>query len=458
MDEQIARVIATISTLDSLSTFEANARQRDALTDEVKRAIKRRAGEVGRHLVHEKTGLDLTALTPAEEKIVEAVCEFLRIRKEQGKSATRTLDQLRNRGLIGAAEAAVARAKPTQGFQALAEADLADLSYEQIIVDHPDEFSHRALWYSRRTLGLPNESDRPPSQNNRASQDEAPYWVFVCNPKKWAIDRFLDRRIEHDTWGIRPADRERFAPGQLGIVRVGVDRRSVLERNGHPALTPGIYALCEVESEAFPGTGANDEFWADDEGRAPGWPTVKVRYLRTYLNHPLTIERLRRERPGVSKLLLNGFQAASFPIAPGDFHAVMNLLDEALDDLPAPDAGTLPRVGNLAALEAKYLKASPEIKERISKMIERGPVGAGEASKRIQMPGVPSSRSRSDRFSQTGRNTLYRGAPCDARFSAGDRLACSVKRDDGLCKPSSPASLRRRLDCHCPCSLYRRHR
>jgi len=101
MDEQIARVIATISTLDSLSTFEANARQRDALTDEVKRAIKRRAGEVGRHLVHEKTGLDLTALTPAEEKIVEAVCEFLRIRKEQGKSATRTLDQLRNRGLIG---------------------------------------------------------------------------------------------------------------------------------------------------------------------------------------------------------------------------------------------------------------------------------------------------------------------------------------------------------------------
>jgi len=37
MDEQIARVIATISTLDSLSTFEANARQRDALTDDWRR-------------------------------------------------------------------------------------------------------------------------------------------------------------------------------------------------------------------------------------------------------------------------------------------------------------------------------------------------------------------------------------------------------------------------------------
>jgi hypothetical protein len=21
----------------------------------------------------------------------------------------------------------------------------------------------------------------------------APYWVFVCNPKKWAIDRYLER-------------------------------------------------------------------------------------------------------------------------------------------------------------------------------------------------------------------------------------------------------------------------
>jgi hypothetical protein len=51
--------------------------------------------------------------------------------------------------------------------------------------------------------------------------DAAPYWVFVSNPKKWAIDRFLDREIEHDSWGIRPSDRERFAPGQLGIIRVG---------------------------------------------------------------------------------------------------------------------------------------------------------------------------------------------------------------------------------------------
>lgn len=145
MDQQIARVIGTIRTLDGLTAFEANARRLNALSDEIKQAIKHHAGEIGRDLLREKTGLDLTTLSPAEERIVEAICEFLRMRKEQGKAATRTLEQLRNRGLIGAAEVAVARAKPTQGFQALADADLADLSYEQIIVDHPDEFSPRAL-------------------------------------------------------------------------------------------------------------------------------------------------------------------------------------------------------------------------------------------------------------------------------------------------------------------------
>jgi hypothetical protein len=48
-------------------------------------------------------------------------------------------------------------------------------------------------------------------------------------------------------------------PSQLGIVRVGVDQRSAKARNGKPALKSGVYALCEVESEAFEGTGANDE-------------------------------------------------------------------------------------------------------------------------------------------------------------------------------------------------------
>ncbi|WP_050991072.1 EVE domain-containing protein [Bradyrhizobium genomosp. I (2014)] len=656
MEERLARIIRGISTFEDLTQFEKNAERRNAIDGEVGQAIKARSAELGRALISERTGLDLKDLTPAEEKIVEAVSEYVGVMKRQGKDATRTFIQLRNRGLTDAAEAAVAKLRPTQGFQALVDADLADLSYEQIIVDHPDEFSARAIWYSRRTLGLPTGSDRPPAraitpvqvrtetlvnwlrsraesngghlpphtnaeaaatlglgdlhqfgrafgniqsrldfacylvglpplglaavepfarawnQRDRSwafpiqsmqaatlahvwtardfervlgeseglpgqahlpwqnelsvneakvrawaygwqtiepvsmtepdeettarrnppwSRDElilaldlylrfrdappgkdsaevaelsaflgrmgrssgltdaetfrnangvymkmmnfrrfdpkytadgrvglvrgnkeegvvwnefsgdsvalatavagihaavdgampsadigaAPtYWVFVCNPKKWAIDKFLTQNIERDTWGIRPSDRERFAPGQLAIIRVGVDQRSAAERDGNPPLEAGIYALCEVESAAFDGTGASSEFWAAGAERVPGWPTVNIRYLKSYAARPLTIERLRTVRPDVSRLLLNGFQASSFPLTDNDFHAVMSLLGEDLDEL-APSPSDNPVADQLAALERKYMNASPEVKVRVSKGIERGPVG-----------------------------------------------------------------------------------
>lgn len=653
VDERLARIIRGIATFEDLAQFEKNAERRGAIDAEVRQAIKARSTELGRALIRERTSLDLTDLTSAEEKIVEAVSEYVGVMKRRGKDATRTFMQLRNRGLTDAAEAAVAKLRPTQGFQTLADADLAALSYEQIIVDHPDEFSARALWYSRRTLGLPTGSDRPPAkaitpvqirterlvnwlrsraesngghlpphanaeaaamlglgdmhkfgrafgniqsrldfacyvaclpplglaaeepfarawnQRHRSwafpiqsmqaairahvwiagdfervlseseslpgqahlswekemstneakvrvwayglqtiepaptgadetaapgnppwSRDElilaldlylrfrnAPlgkdslevaelsaflgrmgrglgltdaetfrnangiymkmmnfrrfdpeytaggrvglvrgnkeeeviwnefsrdppalaaavagihaavdgatsanvaaattYWVFVCNPKKWAVDKFLAQNIERDTWGIRPSDRERFAPGQLGIVRVGVDQRSAAERDGNAPLEAGIYALCEVESVAFDGTGASSEFWAPGAERAAGWPTVNIRYLKSYASRPLTIEQLRTERPDVSRLLLNGFQAASFPIADRDFQAVMALLGEDLDEL-APSPNDNPVADQLAALERKYMNASPEVKVRVSKGIERGQVG-----------------------------------------------------------------------------------
>jgi hypothetical protein len=72
----------------------------------VKEAIRLRSAELRRALVAERTGLDLSHLTPAEEKVVEAVSEYVGVMKRQGKDATRTLLQIRNRGLLGAAEAA----------------------------------------------------------------------------------------------------------------------------------------------------------------------------------------------------------------------------------------------------------------------------------------------------------------------------------------------------------------
>ena len=210
----------------------------------------------------------------------------------------------------------------------------------------------------------------------KVAPSQPPYWVFICNPKKWDIDRFLRDRIERDTWGVRKADQHKFAPGQLAIVRVGVDQRSKKQLGGNAPLKSGIYALCEIESECFPATGAGDKYWAAGSECAAGWPTVRVRYLKTYGDKPLTIDEIRRKLPGVSPLLLNGFQASSMPISASDFHAITVLLGDDVEALSAPDVAAPDTVRKLAELEKRYMKASPEAKSRLSKRIERGPIGA----------------------------------------------------------------------------------
>jgi hypothetical protein len=201
------------------------------------------------------------------------------------------------------------------------------------------------------------------------------YWVFVCNPARWAIDRFFQMRIERDTWGVRHSDGPAFAPGHLALIRVGVDRRTRAELAGGQRLQAGIYAICSVESSAYPGLGANDDFWADGEQKAEGWPTVDIRYVKTYAGNPLTIARLRQEVPTVSSLLLNGFQASSFPISREDFEAVVMLLGDDIADLPCAEVSAVSTLDRLAELESRYIGAAPTVREYVSRCVERGPIG-----------------------------------------------------------------------------------
>ena len=86
------------------------------------------------------------------------------MKKREGSNANRTLSQIAEHGLLGAAERSVAKSSPTIGYQALADADHSELTYEQIVIDHPDEFSPRAVWFSRRALGLENSTEKPPAR------------------------------------------------------------------------------------------------------------------------------------------------------------------------------------------------------------------------------------------------------------------------------------------------------
>jgi hypothetical protein len=166
VDDRLGKTISNIVSWKDLDQLEANIRAKGRLTDEVRSALAARSTSLGAEYIFKETALVPAELSNAERKIVIAIGEYAAIMKRQGKAPNYTLKQIRNRGLIDAVEASVCKAKPTQGYEALSDADLEDLSYESIVLDHPDEFSARAMWFSRRTLGLPNVSNKPPAQTH----------------------------------------------------------------------------------------------------------------------------------------------------------------------------------------------------------------------------------------------------------------------------------------------------
>lgn len=96
MEERLVRTINNLKDWKDLTTFETNARERNQLTDEISSAIHTRLIALGRAFISDKTGLELKNLSPAEERIIQAVSEYVGIMRKKGKYPSRTLEQLRN--------------------------------------------------------------------------------------------------------------------------------------------------------------------------------------------------------------------------------------------------------------------------------------------------------------------------------------------------------------------------
>ncbi len=98
MDERLARYIRTVDTLEKLTQLENNVRAKDALDSEVSAAIRARTGELGRKLIADRTKLDLSELSSAEEKIVQAISVYAGMKKREGSNANRAIGQIERKG------------------------------------------------------------------------------------------------------------------------------------------------------------------------------------------------------------------------------------------------------------------------------------------------------------------------------------------------------------------------
>lgn len=361
MARSVLEIIANAQNFGKLEVLEINIRKGEALTPDVEQALKAKYADLGRSLVSQRTGLELEGLNPAEEKIVEAVAKYVGLQKRDGKTANRTFQMLANRGLIEAAEVSVSKSKPTQGFEVLEDADLAELSFERIIVDHPEEFSPRALWYARKTLGLPNDSEKPPASGALITQ------IRTETILDWMRRRAADRG--GNLSGYTNAD----VGAVLGFASLSTHGRvlgNITSRIDFACYQCGLPPLGLAADMPF----ANA--WSRDDR---SWEFPVKEMARAAQSKHWSDDDLKRVLAGTQALP----GTASIPWKQElreNESAVRNWANslKANEQADVGQSETNPLAGELARmaeLERQALGETPKAKLKISVAIERGPIG-----------------------------------------------------------------------------------
>lgn len=354
--------IAKMNDFDDLEALEINIRRQNALTGEVDEALKARYADLGRALVASRTGLDLEELSPAEERIVEAVARYVGLQKRDGKTANRTFQMLANRGLIEAAEVSVSKTKPTQGYEVLEDADLKALSFEQIIVDFPDEFSPRALWFARKTLGLPNDSEKPPASEKLITQ------IRTDKLLAWYLGRLAERA------GVLKGHSNADAGAILGfwdLTKHGRVLGNITSRIDFACYKAGLPPLGLTATQPFANAWSQQgRSWAFPiqtmaaSAQSRVWSKIDIEHILDRVSElpgqaSIPWKKELAEREASVREWAFSLHAGELTISPAA--AVPNALDG--------------EAAKVAELERKALNETPEARTKTSVVIERGPIG-----------------------------------------------------------------------------------
>ena len=171
------------------------------------------------------------------------------------------------------------------------------------------------------------------------------FWVFVSNPCRFPIDKFIRERLPphtddpYNVWTVPKSDD--FQPGDLGLVRtvkpVKPNKRTEAQLNDDGAsgqLAAGIYAVCEVTGKPSDWkAGKNDDLWRpqdkiDSYSRSKNWRQVPIKYLWSSLTNPLLVADLKEAIPDL-KPPRQGQHC--FPISEEHFQRIVDRLRPTAD-------------------------------------------------------------------------------------------------------------------------------
>jgi hypothetical protein len=140
MDEIIQKLTTPAECMQlAINVLDRNP---DLAREARRRAVELRAASHGI-----KTAVELELL-----KALYAYEEVLSEKNKRRTRATRTWQMIDRHGIIGAAERAVNRKIEAMGYKVLVAMGLHDLTFEAVIVRHPDKFSQEVVAHAKARL------------------------------------------------------------------------------------------------------------------------------------------------------------------------------------------------------------------------------------------------------------------------------------------------------------------
>lgn len=185
------------------------------------------------------------------------------------------------------------------------------------------------------------------------------YWLFIVNPKRWDADGWRETGERELLYLVAKDDLPKMQRGDLGLLRIN-------RQGGGPArLIAAVEVLATPTLLPEPDT----RFLRDP---AVGAPALRTRLaVITDTNKEVSAAAFPDE--AVFRYVHAATQRATIPIERDAFLPIAKALGLTGSHLSALRSGRT--MGGVRALETDALSATPTQKERISKVIERGPIG-----------------------------------------------------------------------------------
>ncbi len=249
--------------------------------------------------------------------------------------------------------------------------------YYQLRTDSQKGTSLELLDYLRqeKKINIPNPIYKETTINGDAKFVNTGYWIFFCNPQFWQIDDFLETDEINSTWKITEWQKDYFQEGQLAVIRVGNDSRTKEKLEGKERLKAGIYGIVEITSKAESIPDTDKEYWLTQEKHGDERLRVKIKYIKKLLDNPILLSDLKNMTDFQSeKVLLNGRQASSWSLSKEAFDSITHYAENNIELIKEANTSELYDLSDLHKLELKYSKATPRVKEIVSRRIERGDI------------------------------------------------------------------------------------